>query len=34
MELTPYAPTEYSVVRADNNTHRLPPIRSGDALSR
>jgi hypothetical protein len=30
MEITRYSPTEYSLVRTDNNNQRLPPIRSGD----
>lgn len=34
MELTPYSPTEYSLVKADNNAQRLPPIRSGDIVSK
>lgn len=34
MEITPYSPTEYALVRTDNNTHRLPPIRSGDVTSK
>jgi len=34
MEITPYSPTEYSLVKTDNTTHRLPPIRSGDGASR
>lgn len=34
MEITPYSPTEYSLVKTDNNTQRLPPIRSGDTVSK
>ncbi|CAF1133761.1 unnamed protein product [Rotaria sordida] len=34
MEVTPYTPTDYSLARTDNNVHRLPPIRSGDLVSR
>ncbi|CAF4059367.1 unnamed protein product [Rotaria magnacalcarata] len=34
MEVTPYVPTEYSLAKTEYDPHRLPPIRSGDLVSK
>jgi hypothetical protein len=34
MEITPYVPTEYSIVKTESNTYRLPPIRSAETASK
>lgn len=34
MDVTPYEPTDYALVRTEYDPHRLPPIRSGDLVSK
>ncbi|CAF3399761.1 unnamed protein product [Rotaria sp. Silwood1] len=34
MEVTPYTPTDYSLAKTDHNVQRLPPIHSGDLVSK
>ncbi|CAF3214446.1 unnamed protein product [Rotaria socialis] len=34
MEVTPYVPSEYSLPKTEYDPHRLPPIRSGDLVSK
>ena len=34
MEITPFVPSDYALVRADPNGQRLPPIRSGELVSK